>query len=96
MNPKDNVQEYSNHFATSSKSVLSTSESCLTMTSVEDETIEKKKKRRSFFIAASIISIQNLICKIKTFARPFMFCVKPQSDLKIFFYSILFYTKTRL
>lgn len=106
MNPKDNVQENSNHFATSSKSVLSTSESCLTMTSVEDETIEKKK-RRSFFIAASIINIQNLICKIKTFARPFMFCVsgnvfffyllhKPQSDLKIFFYSILFYTKTRL
>lgn len=43
MNPKDNVQEYSNHFATSSKSVLSTSESCLTMTSAEDETIEKKK-----------------------------------------------------
>lgn len=42
MNPKDNVQEYSNHFATSSKSVLSTSESCLTMTSAEDETIEKK------------------------------------------------------
>lgn len=43
MNPKDNVQEYFNHFATSSKSVLSTSESCLTMTSAEDETIEKKK-----------------------------------------------------
>lgn len=41
MNPKDNVQEYSNHFATFSKSVLSTSESCLTMTSAEDETIEK-------------------------------------------------------
>lgn len=69
MNPKDNVQEYSNHFATSSKSVLSTSESCLTMTSAEDETIEKKKKRRSFFVAASIINIQNIIC------TPFMFCV---------------------
>lgn len=68
MNPKDNVQEYSNHFATSSKSVLSTSESCLTMTSAEDETIEKKK-RRSFFVAASIINIQNIIC------TPFMFCV---------------------
>lgn len=68
MNPKDNVQEYSNHFATSSKSVLSTSESCLTMTSAEDETIEKKK-RRSFFVAASIIIIQNIIC------TPFMFCV---------------------
>lgn len=68
MNPKDNVQEYSNHFATSSKSVLSTSESCLTMTSAEDVTIEKKK-RRSFFVAASIINIQNIIC------TPFMFCV---------------------
>lgn len=68
MKPKDNVQEYSNHFATSSKSVLSTSESCLTMTSAEDETIEKKK-RRSFFVAASIINIQNIIC------TPFMFCV---------------------
>lgn len=68
MNPKDNVQEYFNHFATSSKSVLSTSESCLTMTSAEDETIEKKK-RRSFFVAASIINIQNIIC------TPFMFCV---------------------
>lgn len=68
MNPKDNVQEYSNHFATFSKSVLSTSESCLTMTSAEDETIEKKK-RRSFFVAASIINIQNIIC------TPFMFCV---------------------
>lgn len=68
MNPKDNVQEYSNHFATSSKSVLSTSESCLTMTSAEDETIEKKK-RRSFVVAASIINNQNIIC------TPFMFCV---------------------
>lgn len=68
MNPKDNVQEYSNHFATSSKSVLSTSESCLTMTSAEDETIEKKK-RRSFVVAASIINNQYKIC------TPFMFCV---------------------
>lgn len=50
MNPKDNVQEYSNHFATSSKSVLSTSESCLTMTSAEDETIEKKKNAVHFLL----------------------------------------------
>lgn len=53
MNPKDNVQEYSNHFATSSKSVLSTSESCLTMTSVEDETIEKKKPPFIFYCSVN-------------------------------------------
>lgn len=53
MNPKDNVQEYSNHFATSSKSVLSTSESCLTMTSVEDETIEKKKTPFIFYCSVN-------------------------------------------